>query len=143
MAVTVLPTPTFWAGEKVKETLPSELVVTSFLPIKVLPSLPEGLEKNLTMKVLWGLLLRLPLIVVWPPEVMEDICGVCRAAGPHKRKGRHQERDHDKAQCPSHGVAGPIRLGPSSLALAGEACALGLPRQQLMALVVDLGRVLL
>ena len=45
MAVTVLPKPTFRAGEKVKETLPSVLVVTHFLPMNFLPSSPpEGLH---------------------------------------------------------------------------------------------------
>ena len=61
VAVTVLPTPTFWVGEKVKVTLPDPSVVTLLAPIKVLPSsVPEGLEKNWRRKVLFGVLLSLP-----------------------------------------------------------------------------------
>ena len=40
VAVTVFPAPTFRAGEKVKETLPSELGLTFFWPMNLLPSSP-------------------------------------------------------------------------------------------------------
>jgi hypothetical protein len=45
VAVIVCPTGTFVAGEKVKETLPDESVVTDFCPVNFFPSsVPAGLE---------------------------------------------------------------------------------------------------
>ena len=45
VAVMALPKPTCFEGTKAKETLPSELVVTFFFPMNVLPSSPPvGLE---------------------------------------------------------------------------------------------------
>jgi hypothetical protein len=51
-AVTVRPTPAFWAGEKEKVALPESSVLTDFCPMNFLPSsVPEGLEKNRILKV--------------------------------------------------------------------------------------------
>jgi hypothetical protein len=44
VAVTVCPTGTLAAGEKVKVALPSDPVVTLLVPMNFLPSPPEGLE---------------------------------------------------------------------------------------------------
>src|SRR5215217_6794295 len=85
VAVTVLPTPTFWAGEKEKVTLPLPSVVTDFCPMNFLPSfVPEGLEKNCTLKVLLGVLFSLALTVVLSaPVLAERTTGLfCRPLGP-------------------------------------------------------------
>src|SRR5215218_4719592 len=84
VAVTVLPTPTFWAGKKEKVTLPDPSVVTDFCPMNFLPSfVPEGLEKNCTLKVLLGVLFSLALTVVLPPVLAERTAGLfCRSFGP-------------------------------------------------------------
>jgi hypothetical protein len=85
VAVTVRPAPTFWAGEKVKEALPDPSVVTLSCPMKVLPSSPpQGLEKNRTAKVLFGVLLRTSLMVVLRlPVLAESMTGLFwRSLGP-------------------------------------------------------------
>ncbi len=46
--------------------LPLELVLTLLSRMNVLPSLPEGLEKNWRVKVRLGVLLRRPSMVVSP-----------------------------------------------------------------------------
>src|SRR5215217_2004076 len=81
----VRPNPTFWAGEKAKETLPLPSVVTDFCPMKALPSsVPEGLEKNCTLKVLLGALFSLLRTVVFPSAFLaEERMGLfCRLLGP-------------------------------------------------------------
>src|SRR5688572_20498872 len=71
-----------WLGTKAKEALPRRLVLTLVWPMKVLPSpKPEGsasapgLEKNWTVRVLLGVELRSPLMVV---ELVEPV-GVVKA----------------------------------------------------------------
>src|SRR5215218_11244350 len=55
VAVMFCPSRIAFFVEKVKETLPVPLVVTDLLPSRVLPSsVPDGLEKNCTRKVLSG-----------------------------------------------------------------------------------------
>src|ERR671917_399873 len=67
VAVMVRPKATFWAGEKAKVALPEASVVTDLRPMNFLPSsVPEGLEKNCTTKVLLGVLFSLALTVVLP-----------------------------------------------------------------------------
>src|SRR5215203_231880 len=67
VAVMFCPSRIAFFVEKVKEMLPVPLVVTDLLPSRVLPSsVPEGLEKSCTRKVLSGVLLRLPRTVVVP-----------------------------------------------------------------------------
>ncbi len=68
-----------------KVTLPLASVVTLLVPMKVLPSsVPEGLEKNWTRKVLLGVLFSVPRTVVEVAEVLaEERMGLfCRLLGP-------------------------------------------------------------
>jgi len=61
------PSPIGFVVEKVKETLADPSVVIDWVPSSVLPSsVPLGLEKNWMLKVLSGVLLRVPLTVVVP-----------------------------------------------------------------------------
>src|SRR5215210_3524386 len=75
VAVTRQLTGTAVAKSNEKGALPLALVVTLLWPMKVLPSLkPEGsgagLEKNWMVKVLLGVELRAPVMVVGPPEAV-------------------------------------------------------------------------
>lgn len=86
MAVTVSLVGTPTAGAKVKAALPLASVFTLLVPMKVFPSLvPESLENKRTTKVLLGVLMRLPLMVVAPVEevVAKLMAGLfCRLLGP-------------------------------------------------------------
>ena len=77
VAVIVCPAGTAAVKLKVNGALPFELVVILLWATKVLPSSPDGLEKNWRVKVMFGVLLRLPLIVrVLPVVVVEDRAGL-------------------------------------------------------------------
>ena len=67
VAVIVRPAATLLDGEKVNEPLPDPSTVRPvFWPMKVWPSsVPEGFEKNWTVYVAPGRLLRVPFMVVF------------------------------------------------------------------------------
>ena len=87
VAVTSRPAGIAAPSEKAKGALPSALVVTDFLARKVLPSPPASSEKSRSVKVLLGVLARLPLTVVLPEAVLaEERAGLfCRPFGPESR----------------------------------------------------------
>ena len=86
VAVTNCPLGTFVLGLKVKDTLPSEPVVTLVNPSTFLPSAlsVEGLEKKSMRKVVLGALLRVALMVVsTAPVLAEAMTGLfCSSFAP-------------------------------------------------------------
>ena len=86
VAVMFWPSPICFFVEKVKEALPDPSVLTALLPRSVLPSsVSFGLEKNSTLKVLLGVVPRVPLMVVVPVALFfEEVrTGLfCRLLGP-------------------------------------------------------------